>query len=345
MSEELALMNRDQLLLALSGTEGLTHIDVELGKNSIQFKDDDRAAAIVTLAGVDYPMTTNGLYEVARGVKLPKTFSEFAPKELLLYNLNYLFHNNAKGKLRFFMQDGAVIGANANRSKYYSNMQMIEEAEKVIGAKDVLGYHQVSTSLDRSRAAIVVNRSFEPIPGSGDMLYGGIEISNSIIGEQKIQVTPYIFRQWCTNGAFCSENVGEWSHRDDETGDILSWVRSSTQSALLALNSEFGRIRRLTEISVDGHPIDTLKSLFIKFRIPVRTQEEIILAAEADNEGTGPHTMYDLWNAITRVATHSQKSVGSSRELQMVAGQVSRRVDLCPHCHQLIDDHEHVLEN
>lgn len=338
MSDELAVMNRDQMVEALSPTEGLTHLDVELGSNSgISFRNEGEGAAIIILGGKEYPMTTNGLYEAARGVKLPKSFSDFAPRELLLHNLNYLYTNNITGKLRFFIQNGVVVGAHANRSKYYSNMEMVETAEHVIGANDILGYHQVHTSLEHSRVAIVVNRSFEPIAGSGDMLYGGIQFENSIIGEQKIQITPYIFRQWCSNGAYSSENVGQWSHRNDETHDIREWVKSSTLMALQALDTEFNRIRRLTEMSVQGHPVEVLKSLFVKFGIPVRTQQEIIEAAEGQNNGAGPQTMYDLWNAITRVATHSQKmSVMSSCQLQFVAGQVTREVDLCPHCHQLV---------
>lgn len=347
MSDELAVMNRDQLEEALKPTEGLTHLDVELGSSSgILFKNEGEGVVTVVLEGNDYQMTTTGLHEAARGVKLPKSFSDFAPRELLLHNLNYLFTNNATGKLRFFLRDGVVIGAHANRPKYYSNLQMVEAAEEVIGSSNVIGYHQASTTLERSRVAIVANRSFEPIAGSGDMLYGGIQFENSIIGEQKIQITPYIFRQWCSNGAYSSENVGQWSHRNDETHDIREWVKSSTDLALQALDTEFGRIQQLTEKSVEGHPIEALRSLFVKFGIPARTQQEIVQAAEGQHDGAGPRTMYDLWNAITRVATHSTKlSVASSCQLQFVAGQVSREVDLCPQCHQLVSiDHSRASE-
>jgi len=348
MSSELAVMSREQMVEALAPTEGLTHRDVELGGDcKISFKSGDDVAAVITVDDVEYPMTTTGLYEAARGVKLPKSFSDWAPYELLLHNLNYLYANNATGKLRFFIQNGVVIGAHANRSKYYSNMQMVEAAEEVIGTADVLGYHQVYTSMEHSRVAIVANRSFEPIAGSGDMLYGGIQFENSIVGEQRIQITPYIFRQWCSNGAYSSENVGQWSHRNDETHDIREWVRHSTAMALQALDTEFGRIRRLTEMSVKGYRIEALRSLFTRFGISVRTQQEIIQAAEGQNDGAGPQTMYDLWNAVTRVATHSQRmSVASSCQLQFVAGQISREVDLCPHCHQLMSiGRNHDLEN
>jgi hypothetical protein len=335
MSEELAIMNREQLVNVLASTEGLSHIDVELGLNSaISFKEGQRGVATIAIKDDEHQMTSVGLRDAARGVHLPGAFYEFAPQELLLYNLNYLY-SNSNGKLRLFLQNGNVVGATPGRCKYYSNLELIEEVEKTIGEGDILGFHQASTNLGYSRLGVVADRSFQPVPD--DTLYGGIHFENSIIGEKKIQISPYIFRQWCANGAIVQQNISQWSRRNDGSCDIREWVRSSTEQALRSLDTEFVRIRQLTETSIEGHPVEALRSLFVKFGIPVRTQQEIISQAESQNGGNGPATMYDLWNSMTWVATHSSKiSTSGSVELQNVAGQVVREIDLCPECHQLV---------
>jgi len=337
MSTELAIMNREQLVEALAPTEGLSHVDVEMGVTSgISFKQGSGGQPIVTLAGEEHEMTTRGLQEAARGVGIPSTYSAKCPIDLLFQNLAFWYSGGCAGKLRFFLQHGVVIGCNANRPKYYSNMRLLEQAEQIIGDNAILGYHQVHTSLDHSAVSVVVNRTFEAVPG--DILYGGVTLQNSVIGERRIEITPYIFRQWCSNGAITAENINQWSHRNDD-GDIGPWVRSSTQSALNALDQEFQQIRRLTEISVEGHVPDTLRSLFRKFGIPVTTQKEIVQTAATQRDGQGPGTMYDIWNSVTRVATHSQRlSTRSSRDLQYVAGQITREYNLCPHCHQLVSE-------
>jgi hypothetical protein len=339
MSEELAVMTKDQAVEVLNATEELSHVDVELGLNSeVSFKEGEEGAATISIKGDEHPVTSLGLQDAARGVHLPGAFYDFAPRELLLHNLNYLY-SRTYGKLRFFLQKGNVIGATVGRSKYYSNVELVEEAEKTIGEGNVLGFHQVSTSLGYSRLGIVADCSFQPIPNNpDDVLYGGIHLETSIIGEKKILITPYIFRQWCSNGSLISENIAQWSRRNEGDRDIREWVQASTEQALRAIDTEFVRIRQLTETSVEGHPVEALQSLFIKFGIPVRTQKMIISQAESQNEGRGPSTMYDLWNAITWVATHSSElSVSSCVELQRAAGQVTREVDLCPSCHQLVE--------
>lgn len=340
MAEELKLMNRDQVMAVLEPTEGLTHVDVELGKiKGIFFKEDEKDGAPIVTLPIPFgekKMTTEGLYEAARGVGIPESYGKRCPTDLLFRNLDHWYRGgNATGKLRFFLHKDVVVGVNANHPQYYNTSELLDAAESVIGKDHILGYHQVTSCLQHTRIGVVTDRIFEALPG--DPLHGGIDIQNCIIGEFKIEVAPYIFRQWCSNGAITVENISEWSHRSDGGTPIAPWARNATSSALGGLNSEFEHIRHLTEIGVEGHIPDTLASIFRKFNIPVRTQGEIVGEAASQNSGGGPKTMYDIWNAITRTATYSPKlSSTGARALQRVAGGVTHEYNLCPSCHQLV---------
>ena len=336
--EQLKLMTRDQVLAVLAPNEKLTHVDVTLGKDKdIFFKTADQdGAPVVTLPDGEHPMTSGGLYEAARSVGIPETYSRKCPFDLLYQNLDHWYRGgNATGKLRFLLHEGTVVGVNPNHPQYYNTSELLGAAEEVIGAEHILGYHQVSSNLEFARVCVVTDHVFEAV--SGDALHGGLDIQNSIIGQYKIEITPYIFRQWCSNGAITSENISQWSHRNDGDTPIGPWVRNATSSAFSGLNAEFQRIHHLTEVGVEGHVPDTLASIFRRFNIPVRIQKEIVGEAAAQNNGAGPQTMYDLWNCLTRVGTYSSKlSRAGSRALQFVAGDVTKETSLCPSCHQLM---------
>lgn len=342
---QLALMDRQAVEGVLNHMEDISHVDVSLDEDSrIHFSQGSDATPQVQIGSDQYQMTSDGLFETARGVGIPKTYSEKCPSDLLFQNINYWFSGHGVGKLRFFIQEGKVIGCHHNRPGYYTNMQLLNIADEVIGTDNILGYYQVGGSLQHSMFSIVTNRAFEALVD--DPLYGGVQIQNSITGDYGLEVSPYIFRQWCSNGCVTEERTGRWSHRNDGKISIDSWLRPTLNEALHGLTTEFERIRRLTEVPVRGHVSSTLRSLCQKFLIPVRTQSEIVGEAESQNNGAGPETMYDLWNCITKVASHSSRlSYASSRQLQFVAGDVVRETSLCPQCHQIVVTGQHDHES
>ncbi len=332
---ELALMNREAAVSCLEATDGVSHVDLDLDEGSnTNFWKKENGPVSMAFSAQEYEMAAGGLEDIARIVGIPKAYAERCPWNLLETHLKYWYSGGAKAKVRLFVKDEKIVGAGASRADYFSNMEMLEHIEEGVGMPNILGYHQVCTGLDYSTAALVVDQKFEP--RAGDALYGGIRMQNSILGEHKIEITPYIFRQWCSNGAIVSENIAQWSHKSDDGTDLRSWILNNTQSAVNALDNEFSRIRKLSESKLEGPVDQTLASLFRKFGIPIRTQKQIIEAAEASNDGKGPETAYDLWNAITRTATHSDSlSRSAARTLMGIAGDVSQQYSVCPRCHQI----------
>jgi len=152
-----------------------------------------------------------------------------------------------------------------------------------------------------------------------------------------LEVTPYIFRQWCSNGAITSESLSKWSRKSNNTDDIALWAQSAADRCVRELDQEFGRIRQIVDVGVVGQIDSTLKSIFRKFGIPTRTQGVIRDEAAKQNDGMGPQNMYDIYNAITTVGTHHQAlSNTSARDLQLVAGDITKDYTICDKCHQVI---------
>lgn len=344
MSEQLAVMDRNQLVEILKPTEDLSHRDIDLGSTATRLTfrvEDDKY--ILCFGENQVPLTHQGLQDVARCVHLPKVFTDMCPAELLVHNLNYLY-NITPGKIRVFLREGQGIGCSTSRTQYYSNLDLLEAAESTIGADHILGYHQVVTNLGYSNVAVVSDHKIE-VGGHSrdepDVIHGGIRIQNSILGERKIVIQPYMFRQWCSNGAIFQENMASWSHRDDGKRDIREWVRMSTDLAVKGLEHQFSHIQSLADKEIDN-PTQALRSFFEKFGISVTVQQEIIAAASLNMQqrGNNSMTMYDLWSAVTYVGTHNNKSFDARVGLQMAASDLAQSdMDLCPHCHQILCNH------
>jgi len=332
---ELNLLSREQLLATLEPTEGLSHKDVDLGsEEAVSFQEVmNGQPARVKILGEEHPLTDVGLQYAATCIGIPASYSKKCPYHMLREHLNY-WCGVPGNKMRFFLRDGKVVGAYKNRPDYHSNVMLHDNILAGIKDTKVLGYHQVSTDLNYSRFCVVLDKTFEP--KTGDPLYGGISVQNSIFGSKALEVTPYIFRQWCSNGAITSESLSKWSRRSNNTDDIALWAQSAADRSVKELNCEFNRIKQLTEIGV-GQPDSTLKSIFRKFGIPTRTQGIIRDEVAKQNDGMGAQTMYDVWNAVTAVGTHNQAlSQESARDLQLVAGEMTKDYTVCDKCHQVI---------
>jgi len=342
MAEEITLLKKEDLVEAFKPIEGLSHVDVELGTLSkFRFKTGTVGQAknvpIITFLDKEYPMTTKAVAEASRLVGIPVNYANKCPSDMLFPHLEHWWGPGGSGRARFYIQNNCVVGCTPNvTSMYHSNMEILQNVEEAIGSDkiNVLGYNPPLVTLDQSVFSVVTDQCFEA--KTGDMLFGGIEIQNSITGDTAIEIAPFIFRQVCSNGMIVSEGLGRWSRREEDS-NFSSWTYSTSKSATQRISGEFHRIKKLSEVPVGQRADNTLRSLFQKFGISTRTQVEIVGESQATNEGNGPENMYDIWNAITRVATHSSKlSATASRDLRRIAGEVVREVALCPHCSQLI---------
>jgi hypothetical protein len=337
MNDELKLMERDELSTALEPFENISHIDMEVGgikrvHFDLEQVDNVPDVPVITLYGKKYPITSEALNEMAGVGGITQAYARKCPMDVLFYNLEYWWGPAGSGKARFLVKDDKVISCVEGHPMYVTNQQLLESVEKAIGTERILGYANPEIFKAHSVFAVIVNHSFEAV--SGDPLFGGIEIQNSLNGAQSIEIAPFVYRQICANGMIVPESIGRFKRSNDENCNL--WAQQATKSSLEKIESTFTRIRKLSEVELSKDPANTLQSLFLQFGLPTKTQEEIVGEASVLNDGAGPKSMYDLWNSITRVATHSPRlTTNSSRDLRKVAGHMVHEVSLCGHCGSL----------
>jgi hypothetical protein len=343
MFDDMKLLDRSELAEIFEPFEDISHVDVEIGgSRKVEFSTKDaqdiHEVPHAAMFGQEYPMTSAALIETAKAGGMNPNYARKCPSNLLFHNMAHWWGPNGSGKARFLIKGNTIISCMEGYPAYFTNMQLLEAVEKAVGGSDnILGYAQPEIQKDHSIFSVVINQSFEAL--SGDPLFGGIEIQNSLNAERTIEVAPFVYRQVCANGMIVSENLARFKRSNNENCNL--WTQQATKSAVSQIDSTFCNIKRLTEVGLDSDPTNTTRSLFQRFGLTTKVQTEIVGEASVMNSGEGPKTMYDLWNAITRVATHSPKlTMNSSRELRMVAGAMVHEVSLCGKCGSLYN-HDH----
>lgn len=340
--EELKLVPRSEIVEVSKPFENLKTLDFELGSaNGPRFdivEKENFGKVIILKAGrQEYQTTVPSVDAACRTIGIPVSYAKKCPSEMLIPHLNYWFGSPILGKVRFFIENDTIVGCTASQGQHHTNLEILGEIEKAIGVNSIIGFQNNITSLDHSIFSVITDRIFEA--NSGDILHGGIEVQNSIDGSKTLQISPFIFRQVCSNGMIAAEHISNWKRNSSENFGM--WTQNVARSSMGRLDNEFGQIKRLQEVALTGevHALNTLRSIFRKYMISVKTQKEIAAEVLVSNTGNGANSMYDIWNAITRVGTHSPTlTATSSRDLRIIAGKVSREVSLCPHCDQLIGD-------
>lgn len=330
--EDLNLQDREQVTATLASTEGLEFVDLKPGDDvSVEF-GGNKEHPTVRFQDRELVLDDAALFSAAACVGIQRSYVKKCPADLLFPHLNFWYEDGMKQPIRAIVRDGSLLRTTVDRvkSRPVSNERLLSVAEECIGKDNIVGYHQVSSNLEYSTVAIVTNKSFEPV--NADTLFGGVKIQNSILGKETVEVSPYVFRQWCTNGAISQDSLGTYT-RKRSNDNLNEWMHDIIGDASSALDHEFERIRHLTTISVKGHLSEILKGIGRDNHIPGRVLDDIYDEATSKNA----QTMYDVWNAITRIASHSESltPIAASR-LQEVAGCVSKKNELCPNCHRVV---------
>jgi len=180
---------------------------------------------------------------------------------------------------------------------------------------------------------IVLNRTFDV--RQGDPLNIGIRVVISPNEMYAPRAHAYTFRQWCKNGMTTEDKLPCFSKSMAKGGgdNFRKWVDSTVIEAQAAINKEHGRLVRLDAVKTDEHTGDVIDSILRRGEIAVAVREDIRkVAIDQPTE-----TLYDVWNILTRVATHStvlEKHPASLPLLEQVTTHLADHGQLCPTCHR-----------
>jgi len=327
--EDLKLIDREKVTNTLAPTENLEFITLTPGEGKkVNFREEQETV-ILELDGRDIPLADQvALDTVAGCIGIQKSYVKKCPKRLLFPPLEHWYNDGLSLPIRAILRDGSLIKTTTNsvRTTPVSNERLLVTAEQCLGLDNIAGYHKVSSNLDFTTMSIITTKTFEP--REKDTLFGGIQIQNSILGKEVIEVSPYVFRQWCTNGSVTSESLGKYTRKRSD-GNLNDWMTEIIESSSSSLDREFSRLKHLTTVSVKGHLAEMLNAIGKDNGIPKKIMDEIRAEASSSNA----ETMYDVWNCITKIATHSEMMTPlSTVRMQNIAGHVSRQHDRCPSC-------------
>jgi len=175
-------------------------------------------------------------------------------------------------------------------------------------------------------------------PRPSDIINGGIDIIHHTSGDTGTQINCYLRRLICQNGAvahICSENKQLRARRLNngsfDENDMLMQIRRLLTEAWVQINEKLDAVRSLIEKKRIS--LDFLRQERTRFSLNNRMLAAIRFAIKEDEFGP-TDTQFDIFNAISRVATHDDAlSFRQRRTLSRMAGEFSQQdVHKCNTC-------------
>lgn len=297
----------------------------------------------------EYVLSREALLEATSVIGLNKTYSARCPGDLLEPQLNYWWNHGMperRGGAREYqlLTVGDTVAAVTRATiNPFSNLRLLDEAiDGVVrryGPTEVLADYKFHHDLRRTHLRLIVPGHRRQITGTGerdDPWSVGIQIKNSLTGEEMTSIEGYLFRWWCTNGAIDTRNsTGPWTRRGNHhADDVYEWARATVDEVLGGLEPALDAVQSLVDIPVEGQANDVLRDVFNFYRVPVPDRARII---ENMVDSGGPLTMYSVVAAITEVANRDNIDPGNiDRLLRMGGDLAAHAAERCDSCNRLM---------
>lgn len=331
---DLTNMYTKEELLDKAGAYGnVQAVDFKTGP-SMHFIYDEERGIVMELPDRQIPLNADAVRHMLRTLGVPASYHRKTPDQLFIPHLDYYFRETMADKTgRVLLQDGVAVATSLKpRNDYVTIPELVDVAEKALGKKDIVGFHKPQFDWFRSVINVVLNETFEV--KDKDPLNIGIRFEISLNEANPLKAMAYTFRQWCSNGAITMDKVASFrSNSSDASGDSFrKWIPSVVVDAKKALELEKGRLLALAEIKTNKDTAVILDHLLITGGVPAKVRERVTKEAiDADTDN-----LYDVWNVLTNVATHSDFGTHASIQpiIESVAAGLAKHTKLCPACHR-----------
>jgi hypothetical protein len=298
----------------------------------------------------EYLITRDGLDECAQKGRIPTQFFRRLPPDMRAVLFNRCFEiaisdNEIPREMRVNLNsDNHVVGFEKSDLLRISPEQLMEVVHsslpnnlrpEEVGVGRFVASHK-SLHLSCFSPEIIS----EPRPG--DVINGGIDVVHHLTGDEGTQVSCYLRRLVCSNGAIahvCGEDKHLRARRLSsgrfDQADMLNQIRRLLQEAWAQLQEKLDAVKGL--LQMERLPMDFLRHQRTRFSLSNSILRAIEHALREDELGS-TNTQYDVFNAISRVASHEEDlTFRQQRTLSRMAGEFSQQtVHKCDKCGQWV---------
>lgn len=298
----------------------------------------------------EFPFRCEGMEQFAGKIGIPKQFFKKMPPDIRALLFNRCFQMAVSdGKF------GADVRINLDRDKQVVGfddpnllrISPIQLADVICSSlPKSLSPEQVSISRFSSTPRRLCISCFSPKiisePRPDDIINGGVDVNHYLAGNKETQVSCYLRRLVCENGAtthVCGENKNLRARRlrngrfDEQ--DMLNQIGRLLEEAWGQLQEKLDAVKALLEKK--RVPIDFLRQQRTKYSLNNKILEAVEEAIHRDELGT-TDSQYDIFNALSRVSTHIPNlTFRQHRTLSRMAGEFSQQtVHKCDKCGQWV---------
>lgn len=318
-----------------------------------------KGGEIVTIDGQDYSWTEAAAKLIRQNYGITVRLEKKLPDEVVqtLWKARVQYESSQSGDkrclpplLNAYLSAGQVVGFANAELVTLSNRQVIEAIE---AGTSQLSMKEATATLsgDTLAAAWELNVVFPFVrvqPRKGDFVLGGLTIKHSPAGLNGTQVLNYLYRLTCRNGStvpICTgskrlriRRLREQQFADQEVIDRLGQVIAQGADEI---DKMLTAVANLDSQKVD--PIETLNQIALKHRVSNSVRNRLLEALSRDEAGPVARdraSMYDVWNAVTRVATHDRDLLTDSvqERLSVFSGAYSQQsIHTCPTCRRILE--------
>jgi hypothetical protein len=278
-------------------------------------------------------LTKDAILEATSFCGIPKTYAARCPAELIEPQLDYWFRGALQGRTgprQFQLLSVNGLGAAITKStvRPFSNLRLLDETlngiEAAYGSGDVLVDNKFTHTLKRTHMRLIISAHQRLMANTGtsdDAWSIGVQIRNSLVGDEQTSIDGYLFRWACTNGQIDTRSSsGTWSRRGGgNEAEVYEWARGAVDEILGGMEPALDAVQALTEVPVAGHANEVLRDIFTTYKVSLPERARII---EGMVDAGGQLTMYSVMNAITQVANDPEINPTQVESLMRMGGDL-----------------------
>jgi hypothetical protein len=308
----------------------------------IDFVTDDNDRVLFSVGSRKFGVTYGAFQNLGHSLGIPKTITEKFGPELVRPLFMHQIREGKEGAYSAVIRNNVVEGFSVGQLNPVMDVDVIDAVVDVVNDRNygTLGAHHIS--FDPFLSTYSITRALDHEIAVNDPVRTGLTVSNSITGSRRLEVSAYVHRLICTNGAISATNSYKFSGGKfgDKEEDRNEWLRRVIGDAFDAADEEVERLRTLRNVRFEGHLSESLNSIYSELSVPVAMRNALTDMVIDGNAETG----YDIYNMITDIASNSPIATSDanlSYRMMRVGGKLAESTSFCGGCHRILPHASH----